>query len=93
MSRGYKRKTSGFREVLVSSKVEDVGDEPLQFKKKFPNVSSSSNVSVIADSDPQFNCVAWSLGIDYAFITSGLSKMSVFIKTYKTAADSDHGGK
>ena len=38
LSRGYKRKTSGFREVLVSSKVEDVGDEPLQFKKKFPKI-------------------------------------------------------
>lgn len=38
LSRGYKRKTSGFREVLESSKVENVGDEPLQFKKKFPKI-------------------------------------------------------
>lgn len=39
LSRGYKRKTKGFREVLVNSSVEEVGDEPLQFKRKFPNVT------------------------------------------------------
>ena len=38
LSRGYKRKTTGFREVYITSKVEDVGDEPLQIKKKFPNI-------------------------------------------------------
>ena len=39
LSRGYKRKTSGFREVLPKSSVEEVGDEPLQFKKKFPEIT------------------------------------------------------
>lgn len=39
LSRGYKRKTKGFREVLVSSTVAEVGDEPLQFKRKFPELS------------------------------------------------------
>ena len=38
LSRGYKRKTSGFLEVLTDSIVENVGDEPLQFKRKFPNI-------------------------------------------------------
>lgn len=38
LSRGYKRKTSGFREVLIDDKAEDVGDEPLQFKQKFPEI-------------------------------------------------------
>lgn len=39
LSRGYKRKTSGYREVLKNSNVEEVGDEPLQFKKKFPEIT------------------------------------------------------
>lgn len=39
LSRGYKRKTSGFLEVLEDSITEDVGDEPLQFKQKFPEVT------------------------------------------------------
>ena len=39
LSRGYKRKTKGFREVSVSSTVAEVGDEPLQFKRKFPEIT------------------------------------------------------
>lgn len=38
LSRGYKRKTSGFREVLKTSTAEEVGDEPLQFKQNFSNI-------------------------------------------------------
>jgi tetraacyldisaccharide 4'-kinase len=37
LSRGYKRKSKGFRIVEVNSTVEDVGDEPLQIKQKFPD--------------------------------------------------------
>lgn len=39
LSRGYKRKTTGYREVLEKSTVEEVGDEPLQFKKKYPGIT------------------------------------------------------
>lgn len=36
LSRGYGRKTSGLREVIPGNNAEEVGDEPLQFKRKFP---------------------------------------------------------
>jgi tetraacyldisaccharide 4'-kinase len=39
LSRGYKRQTKGFRLVETNSAVLEVGDEPLQVKKKFPDVS------------------------------------------------------
>ncbi len=39
LSRGYGRKTRGFREVLSKSTAEECGDEPLQIKLKFPNIS------------------------------------------------------
>jgi len=39
LSRGYKRKTKGFVEVKTDSIVADVGDEPLQIKRKFPLVT------------------------------------------------------
>jgi len=39
LSRGYKRKTQGFLEVTTTSTVEEVGDEPLQIKQKFPEVT------------------------------------------------------
>ncbi|MAT90793.1 MAG: tetraacyldisaccharide 4'-kinase [Flavobacteriaceae bacterium] len=45
LSRGYKRKTSGFREVNTTSTAEEVGDEPLQCKQNFPEVT----VAVCAD--------------------------------------------
>lgn len=35
LSRGYGRKTKGFHWVLVHSKANEVGDEPLQIKQKF----------------------------------------------------------
>lgn len=38
LSRGYKRKTKGFLEVYPNHNAETVGDEPLQFKRKFPDV-------------------------------------------------------
>lgn len=39
LSRGYKRKTSGFRLVEQNSTATEVGDEPLQIKNKYPNIS------------------------------------------------------
>jgi tetraacyldisaccharide 4'-kinase len=41
LSRGYKRKSQGFRLVESSSTVDDVGDEPLQMKRKYPSVTIS----------------------------------------------------
>lgn len=39
LSRGYKRKTSGFQLLNNKHTTEDVGDEPMQFFKKFQGVS------------------------------------------------------
>ena len=36
LSRGYGRRTKGYREVKTDSHYRDVGDEPLQIKLKFP---------------------------------------------------------
>jgi tetraacyldisaccharide 4'-kinase len=36
LSRGYGRTTKGFREVLANSTTNEAGDEPVQFKTKFP---------------------------------------------------------
>lgn len=38
LSRGYKRKTKGFKLATSSSTVEQVGDEPMQYRSKFPMV-------------------------------------------------------
>jgi len=41
LSRGYGRKTKGFLLVHTGNTAEEVGDEPLQFKRKFPNIIAS----------------------------------------------------
>ncbi len=38
LSRGYGRKTKGFRQADTSSNYEDLGDEPLQYFMKFPEI-------------------------------------------------------
>lgn len=38
VSRGYKRKTSGYLEVTTSHDASMTGDEPLQYKRKYPHV-------------------------------------------------------
>jgi tetraacyldisaccharide 4'-kinase len=39
LSRGYGRKTSGYLELDEGSAVSDGGDEPVQFKRKFPGIT------------------------------------------------------
>jgi tetraacyldisaccharide 4'-kinase len=41
LSRGYRRKSKGFFLVNTDSTVREVGDEPLQIKRKFPDVTVS----------------------------------------------------
>ena len=45
LSRGYKRKTKGYRLATESSTPREIGDEPYQIKQKFPDV----HVAVDAD--------------------------------------------
>lgn len=39
LSRGHKRKSSGFQQVTLNGTASFCGDEPLQIKKKFPSVT------------------------------------------------------
>lgn len=45
LSRGYKRKTKGFRIASETDTFAEIGDEPLQIKHKFPHIT----VAVCAD--------------------------------------------
>ena len=38
LSRGYKRKTRGFRLAKPNTKMSEIGDEPFQMKRKFPEI-------------------------------------------------------
>lgn len=39
LSRGHKRKSKGFQQILVDDSAAFAGDEPLQIKRKFPEVT------------------------------------------------------
>lgn len=38
LSRGYQRKSRGYLEIQPSHNAEDAGDEPLMFKRKYPDI-------------------------------------------------------
>ena len=39
LSRGHKRKSSGFQQILTDDSAAFAGDEPLQIKRKFPEIT------------------------------------------------------
>lgn len=51
LSRGYKRKTRGFQQVTVDGSAKDYGDEPMQIKGKFPNVTVAVDKSRVQGCD------------------------------------------
>lgn len=63
ISRGYGRKTKGYRLVNPQGRAEDFGDEPLQMAKKFPNVlfavceSRNKAIKIIEAEYPAINLV------------------------------------
>jgi tetraacyldisaccharide 4'-kinase len=79
LSRGYRRKTSGLELADEDSTVEQIGDEPLQIKQKFPLV----NVCVAADrvmavpfimgAFPDTKCILLDDGFQHFPIKAGLN--------------------
>ena len=79
LSRGYKRSTRGFLEVGVHHRVEEVGDEALQYKRKFPMlgvfVSESRVLGVpkIIARQPQTQTILLDDGFQHRAIKPGLN--------------------
>ncbi len=81
LSRGYKRKTKGFRIVETGSKAVEVGDEPLQIKNRFPGITVSvcenRVLGVETLLDPKNNKIPDVVLLDDAFqhrkITAGIN--------------------
>jgi len=80
LSRGYKRKTKGLIEVLEDSKVIEVGDEPLQIKQKFPDVT-------VVVSESRRKAIEWLLNfkepkIDVIVMDDGYQHLAVKANIY-----------
>lgn len=79
LSRGYKRKTKGFRIVEVTDSHYEAGDEPLQIKQKFPDVivsvceSRTMGVDKLLALYPELNLIILDDAFQHRWINPGLS--------------------
>ncbi len=79
LSRGYKRKTSGFIKAESGSTSKDIGDEPLLYKTKFPflNVFVEANrvkgVKKISETEPDVNVILLDDAFQHRPIKCGLN--------------------
>ncbi len=79
LSRGYKRKTRDFRIATSSSSVSEIGDEPLQISRKFPEVlvtvdrNRVHGVKNILQISPETDVVILDDGFQHRRITPGFS--------------------
>lgn len=93
LSRGYKRKTKGFRIVETTDSHFDSGDEPLQIKQKFPDVivsvceSRTEGVEKLRDLYPDLNLIILDDAFQHRKITPGLS---ILLNNYNHPIASDY---
>lgn len=79
LSRGYGRKTMGYRPVTIIDTAEQAGDEPLQFKRKFPDIavsvgeSRALGVPELVRRNPEIQCVLLDDAFQHLAVTPGLN--------------------
>lgn len=79
LSRGYKRKTRDFRIATSSTPVSDIGDEPMQILRKFPDVFVAVDrdrvhgVNRIMEEKPATDVIILDDGYQHRSITPGLT--------------------
>lgn len=79
LSRGYKRKSSGFLIADESSSVRDIGDEPLQIFRKFPGLivavdtDRRNGIKRIIDRFPATDVIILDDGFQHRRVRPGLS--------------------
>jgi tetraacyldisaccharide 4'-kinase len=79
LSRGYKRKSNGFRIATASSPVSEIGDEPMQICRKFPEVlvavdrNRVNGVQRILEESPDTEVIILDDAFQHRRITPGFS--------------------
>lgn len=79
LSRGYKRKYKGSREVFSTDSSSNVGDEPLQIKQKFPNTHVFVNanrvegVAQITEAHPEVDIILLDDAFQHRRIDAGFN--------------------
>ena len=79
LSRGYKRRTHGFALVRADSTTAAVGDEPLQIKRKFPDVVVAVNerrrrgIARIMKEHPEVRVILLDDAFQHRYVKPGLN--------------------
>jgi tetraacyldisaccharide 4'-kinase len=79
LSRGYRRKSTGYLEVLPQLDSDITGDEPLQYKRKYPDVtvvvaeSRSLAIPLVIRSYPDTQVVIMDDGFQHREVVPGLN--------------------
>lgn len=79
LSRGYGRKSRGFKIVRPKMNASDVGDEPLQYFLKYPNIkvavceSRSIGIPLLLNHHPEVNTVILDDSYQHLSVTPGIN--------------------
>jgi tetraacyldisaccharide 4'-kinase len=93
LSRGYKRRTSDFRIASASAQVRDIGDEPMQIFRNFPDVlvtvdrNRVNGVNRILQEYPETEVIILDDGFQHRRITPGYS---VLLSDFERPIVRDH---
>ena len=83
LSRGYKRKTHGFLIADEQTGAHDIGDEPFQMKKKYPDVTIAVDknrrrgIEQLASADPELNVVLLDDAFQHRYVKPGINILLV----------------
>ena len=90
LSRGYKRRTSGYILLSGEEAATEVGDEPLQFKSKFPGMmvavdeSRTHGIEELLKEDPRPQVVVLDDAFQHRRVAAGLNiLLTSYSKTYR----------
>jgi tetraacyldisaccharide 4'-kinase len=79
LSRGYKRESKGFRIASPTSQISEIGDEPMQIFRKYPDLMVAvdrnrvNGVNRILEADPETEVILLDDGYQHRSLTPGLS--------------------
>lgn len=83
LSRGYKRKSSGFLLLASDSSVSAVGDEPRQLKRKFPQLTVAVDanrvrgINLLKEKNPALQVVLLDDAFQHRYVAPGLNILLV----------------
>ncbi len=93
LSRGYRRKTRGFRLVVSNSTALEAGDEPVQVKRKYPSVTvavdanRARGISNLTAKIPNLRVVLLDDAFQHRYVKPGLS---ILLTDYNRLFTRDH---